>query len=174
MDSNLQRLHSEITRATRGLTPQQLTQHLEGKWCCAEILEHLYYTYTGTIKAMELCLESGPPTAKTVTLRDRVRSFLVTGIGYFPEGRQAPERTRPRGMSVENVVNQIAPKIVEMDSVIQRCEDRYGKRALVLDHPILGPFTCSQWRKFHWVHGRHHLRQIERLCSSQPAMPGNK
>ncbi|MGZ4836286.1 MAG: DUF1569 domain-containing protein [Terriglobales bacterium] len=29
-----------------------------------------------------------------------------------------------------------------------------------MDHPFLGPLTADEWRKFHWVHGRHHTRQI--------------
>jgi hypothetical protein len=32
-----------------------------------------------------------------------------------------------------------------------------------LDHPILGPFSIAQWRKFHLVHGLHHVKQIQRL-----------
>jgi hypothetical protein len=30
-----------------------------------------------------------------------------------------------------------------------------------LDHPFIGPLTADQWRKFHWVHGRHHIRQMQ-------------
>jgi hypothetical protein len=30
----------------------------------------------------------------------------------------------------------------------------------MLDHPILGPLTVDQWRKFHVVHTEHHVRQI--------------
>jgi len=25
---------------------------------------------------------------------------------------------------------------------------------------VLGALTGEQWRKFHWLHGRHHVRQI--------------
>ena len=47
--------------------------------------------------------------------------------------------------------------------VIAQCEERYGARVKVLDHPVLGPLTAKQWRKFHLIHGRHHVRQISRL-----------
>jgi hypothetical protein len=50
-----------------------------------------------------------------------------------------------------------------MDEVIGQCEARFGKRTRVLDHPVLGPLTARQWRKFHWVHGRHHVKQIQKL-----------
>lgn len=163
MDSHLQRLHAAITSVTESMTVGQLKWHPEGKWCAAEILEHLYYTYTGTIKGMELCLEAGKPQARTPTLRERLRILWVIEAGLFPEGRPAPERTRPRGMSAEDVAQRIGPAIVAMDEVIAQCESRFGKRTLVRDHPILGPLTCRQWRKFHWIHGRHHMKQIARL-----------
>jgi len=163
MDSYLQQLHAAITSVTGGMTVEQLTQRPEGKWCAAEILEHLYYTYTGTIKGMELCLETGKPRARTPTLKERLQILWVIEAGFFPEGRTAPERTRPRGLSAEEVLRQVGPTIIAMDDVIAQCEARFGKRTLVRDHPILGPLSCRQWRKFHWVHGQHHLKQIARL-----------
>jgi len=54
-------------------------------------------------------------------------------------------------------------KIVEMDAVIAQCEARFGHRVALLDHPILGPLTARQWKKFHLVHGMHHRKQLLRL-----------
>ena len=163
MDSRLQRLHDAVTSATNAMTREQLLRHRDGKWCCAEILEHLLLTYTGTIKAMELCLETGKPAERTPTLKERLGIFVVTGLGYMPEGRTAPERARPRGMDAEQVAAQIGPKLLAMDEIITGCEARFGRRVRVREHPILGPLTCEQWRKFHLVHGKHHLKQIKRL-----------
>jgi hypothetical protein len=50
-----------------------------------------------------------------------------------------------------------------MDALLAQCAARFGARSKVLDHPILGPFSIAQWRKFHLVHGRHHVKQIRRL-----------
>jgi hypothetical protein len=90
-------------------------------------------------------------------------AFVVTGLGHLPEGRKAPERTQPRGMPPDEVSRDIGPRISAMDEVIGQCEARFGKRTRVLDHPVLGPLTARQWRKFHWVHGRHHVKQIQKL-----------
>jgi len=30
----------------------------------------------------------------------------------------------------------------------------------MLDHPIIGALTIDQWLRFHFVHTRHHARQI--------------
>ena len=127
------------------------------------MLEHLYLTYTGTVKGFERCLHEGKPLARTPMLKDRMRAFVVTGLGHLPEGRKAPERTQPRGMLADEVTSEIGLRISAMDEVIAQCEARFGKRTRVLDHPVLGPLTARQWRKFHWVHGQHHLKQIRKL-----------
>ena len=59
MDWYLERLHEAIASATRGMTTEDLRRHPEGKWSAAEVLEHLYLTYTGTVKGFERCLQAG-------------------------------------------------------------------------------------------------------------------
>jgi hypothetical protein len=44
--------------------------------------------------------------------------------------------------------------------VIAECEARLGSWRKLLDHPVLGPLTAREWREFHWIHGRHHVKQI--------------
>ena len=163
MDSYLQKLQDAIASASGGVIAEELKRHPEGKWSTAEVLEHLYLTYTGAIKGCERCLQEGRPLARTPTLRDRISATVVTGFGFMPGGRKAPERSMPRGMAPQEVVNAIGTALLAMDEAITRCEARFGKRTKLMDHPILGPLTTWQWRKFHWVHGRHHVKQIRRL-----------
>ena len=163
MDAYLKRLQEAITSATHGMTTEDLRRHPDGKWSTAEVLEHLYLTYTGTVKGFARCLHEGKPLARTPMLRDRIKTLVVTGLGHLPEGRKAPERAQPRGMPTDEVTREIGPRISAMDDLITQCETRFGKRTRVLDHPILGPLTARQWRKFHWVHGQHHLKQIRKL-----------
>ncbi len=163
MDSYLQQLHDAITSATRGMTTEDLTRHPEGKWSAVEVLEHLYLTYTGTVKGFERCLQEGKPLASSPTLKQRFQIAVVTGAGYFPTGREAPKVARPRGTPAEQVMADIGPQIAAMDELITKCEARHGKGTRLLDHPVLGPLTAQQWRKFNWVHGQHHVKQILRL-----------
>jgi hypothetical protein len=144
------------------MSAEQLRWHPPGKWCAAEVLEHLYLTYTGTIKGFERVLEAGKPLAAKATLKHRFGALVVVGFGYLPAGRKAPKMAEPRGLPAETVGAEIDAKIAAMDEIIARCEEKIGKGKL-LDHPILGPLTAAQWRKFHLVHGRHHAKQIRRL-----------
>jgi len=166
MDSYLQKLRDAIASASGGMSTEELKRHPQGKWSAAEVLEHLYLTYTGTIKGCERCLQEGRPLARPPALRDLISTTVVTGFGFMPGGRKAPERSTPRGMVPQEVANAIATTLVAMDEAIARCEARFGKRTKLMDHPILGPLTARQWRKFHWVHGRHHVKQIRRLRKS--------
>ena len=78
----------------------------------------------------------------------------------MPGGRKAPERVLPKGMPREQVLEELWPAILRMDALLSECEAHFGRRTKFMSHPVLGPLTAAQWRKFHWVHGRHHVRQI--------------
>jgi hypothetical protein len=156
----LPRLQHEIAAAVAGLSAEQLSQHAAGKWCAAEILEHLYLTYTGSIKGFNRVLEAGKPLATNVTWKNRAQALVVVSLGYLPSGRESPSMARPRGLAPERVVAEIEPKIAEMDDVISQCESKFGASTKLLDHPFIGPLSGGQWRKFHLVHGRHHVKQI--------------
>lgn len=160
MSSDLLQLRDAISSSTSGMSDAELAQHAEGKWCVSEILEHLYLSYTGTIKGFERCLAEGKPLARKPGCADRIKTFAVTRIGYMPSGRKAPERTTPKGTPAAHVVNSIGPTIAALDDLISRCEERFGKNERLLDHPILGPLTGDEWRRFHRVHGMHHVKQI--------------
>lgn len=163
MDSRFEELRQVLAASVDGISAQQLSWHRPGKWCAAEVLEHLYLTYTGTIKGFEKVLEAGKPLATRPVLQQRVRTLTVVGFGYLPTGREAPKGTQPRGLPAEKVRDEVGLKIAAMDQVIAQCEQRFGRGRKLLDHPILGPLTGAQWRKFHLVHGRHHARQLRRL-----------
>lgn len=176
MDPHLLELQQEIADAVSGLEAEQLTWHVPGKWSAAEILEHLYLTYTGTIKGCERLLTADKPLSSRSTFKNRAQSLVVVALGYMPSGRKSPEVARPRGMAADKVVSEIQAKISEMDAALAQGAATFGTRAKVLDHPVLGPFSIAQWRKFHLVHGLHHVKQIRRLreqlqrTPSQPAL----
>ncbi len=162
MDRRLKRLQEEIASVVAGLSREQLSWHPPGKWCAGEVLEHLYLTYTGTVKGFSRVEAAGKSMATKSTWQQRGRRWVVLGISHMPPGREAPPVARPRGLPVEKVLAEIGEKIGEMDEIIRRCEQKLG-RGKLLDHPMLGPLTGAQWRKFHLLHGLHHVAQLRRL-----------
>jgi hypothetical protein len=163
MNSHLQQLQEALTASIADISDEELRWHPSGKWCAGEVLEHLYLTYTGTLKGFERVIRAGRPLATSPILAQSLRIMLVLDFGYLPQGRKAPAITLPRGLPAETVRTGIIPKIAEMDETIKHCETQWGSRTKLLDHQILGPLTAAQWRKFHLIHGLHHVRQIQRL-----------
>jgi hypothetical protein len=166
MNSYLERLRLELEDAVGGAEVGDMAKAPAGKWSAAQILEHLFLSYLHTNRALAKCLELGSPMASRVRLKDRFATLLVVNLGYLPEGRKAPERTVPRGMSPEEARTAIMTELQTMGVGLEDCERRFGVRTKILDHPVIGPLTADEWRKFHWVHGRHHARQIRQRLAS--------
>lgn len=163
MDPHLKRLRSEIELAVQGLSIEQLRWHCPGKWSVAEILEHLYLTYTGTSKGLSRVLDSGKASGKVPTLKQRLGTLMVVHCGYFPGGVKSPAVAIPRGLPSGKALAEIGAKIADMERIMVECEGRFGPDTRILDHPMLGPLSVPEWRKFHLIHGLHHIKQIQRL-----------
>ncbi len=161
MQGILQKLSGEIRSAVDGIGERELAYRpSEGKWSTAEVLEHLQRTYTGTSKGLERVLERGAPMVTPVGLKLRIAQWYVTCLGRLPEGRKSPKAAEPTGTALSTELPRtIFEKLAEMDALLVRCEERFG-RGKLMDHPILGALNPAEWRKFHLAHGRHHLKQV--------------
>jgi len=166
MDFRLEKLKESLESAVEGMSSEQWSWHPPGKWCAAEVLEHLYLSYTGTITGFERVMRKGKPLASRASMAQRALTWVVVGLGHMPAGGKAPAVAQPRGLPGEQVRSEIGAKLAAMDAIIGQCEARFGHRVPLLDHPILGPLNATQWRKLHLVHGRHHLNQLFRLRES--------
>lgn len=163
MDPRLAKLQRELASSIAGLSLEQLSRGLPGKWSTAEILEHLYLTYTGTVKGFSRVMAENKSLGSKANWKQRGRALVVVGFGYMPTGRKSPAVGLPRGLAPGKVSADIMTTLVHMDEVMSQCSGKFGARVKVLDHPILGPLSINQWRKFHLVHGMHHVKQIRRL-----------
>ena len=163
MNIYLQRVQDAITEVTRGMDASQMAHHPEGKWSAAEILEHLDRTYKTTVPHLQKCLDAGHPTAGRATIAQRIAVGVVIGLGYMPGGRKAPEHAVPKGLPPHEILRNLPIHIADMDRVLAECACRFGADCKLANHFVLGPLTARQWRKFHWVHTRHHMKQISLL-----------
>jgi Protein of unknown function (DUF1569) len=168
MNSYLERLQRELEDAVAGAGVGAMERAPAGKWNSAQILEHLLLTYKQSNRGLAKCMESGAPLATRAGFRERVARVLVIKFGYIPEGRKAPEGATPKGMPLEEVQQALTTELQQMDSGLNDCERKFGVRMKLMDHPFLGPLTAEEWRKFHWIHARHHARQIRRRAGAQP------
>ena len=169
MDPILQQLHNEIANSVNGLdsAQTQLTPSASSeKWNIQQIVQHLCLTYAFTETAVETRLSKGTPTSAKPTLRQRTGQYFLTTLGIFPRGREAPERVAPPQIvspaSGSDLALYSADHLARLDRLFNQAEALFGPGRCI-SHMILGPLSIHQWRRFHLVHGRHHIKQIRAI-----------
>lgn len=167
----LQEALKDIEAATAGMTEEQLKHHPEGKWCAAEILEHLALAFELTAKGCEKALAAGKNLGGEPSMKERLIQTIVVDLRYLPKGRKAPAITTPKGETTGLAgVERIRAGLILMDRKLAECREKLGTTGRLLNHPVLGPFTNEQWCTFHYVHTRHHMKQVWALRGSQAAV----
>lgn len=160
MSPELEFVRRETERATRGISSEGWLRAPEGHWNSLQILDHLMLSYTATTKGLLRTMESGELDRSGPNLGQRIRGLYVLRVGRFPRGVESPKHIQPRSSLHDEPLRRFNDALVAMDATLADAEKRFGAKTRVLRHPILGPLTVPQWRRFHQVHGRHHLKQI--------------
>ena len=137
------------------------------KWSIQQIIEHLLLTYSSTETAVSARLAKRTPTRAKPTLPNRVTQFALLRCGYFPPGREAPPMVTPQPnthpLSGADLAHSAAELLARLDLLFNKAETLFGPASKCANHTVLGPLNIDQWRKFHLVHGKHHLRQIDAI-----------
>jgi hypothetical protein len=156
----LQRADRALRESAGALDVAALARGTSDQWSPAQILEHLGIAFSRTTRGLQRVVESGSPRVSPLTLSHRVAHFVVFGLRHFPSGREAPDALRPRGVDAATVFDATLASLAAMDAALDEAELRFGPSIPLMDHPVLGALSVDQWRAFHWVHTRHHARQI--------------
>jgi len=169
MDKDLLRLKTELTGALAGLDSSQTQAappaHPE-KWSIQQIVEHLILTWTASFPGIEERIVKRRPTRTKPTAWQRVGQVVLLRLGFFPTGRESPAVVSPSLpatlRSGEELTQRIDAVLSRLDDVVARAESLFGFRRSV-NHAILGPLSMRQWRRFHLIHGLHHVKQIKAI-----------
>jgi hypothetical protein len=160
MDTYLERARREIESATGHLTAEQIGREVPGRWSVALILEHLTLTFRLNVSALDKALESGETKARKPTLAQRVSRTVVIGFGYFPKAT-APDAVAPSGsIPPEQARAEILGALEGVYAKLDVAAERFGTRTPILKHAFFAALTVPQWRRFHWRHVQHHMRQV--------------
>jgi hypothetical protein len=167
MNSTLHQLQREIADSLHSLDATQTQLHppsRPGKWSIQQIIEHLLLTYSSTETTTNARLAKRTPTRAKPTVQHRISQFAVTQCGYFPTGREAPPMVTPQPtthpLSGDDLAHATAEHLARLDLIFNEAETLFGPATQCVTHAVLGPLNIDQWRKFHLVHGEHHLKQI--------------
>jgi hypothetical protein len=133
-------------------------------WTARQVVHHLILSMDVTRKELEGWLAKGKlPKHAHRTRAEWALQLLVLSAGHMPRGVPAPPETTPPeqdGLAGVNDLRASLENATEMlDTTLDRCRTRFGMER-VGRHFLLGPLRVDQWRRYHVLHMRHHLRQI--------------
>jgi hypothetical protein len=153
-------LTSVVLGPLAGRPESSWQQAPSGKWTPAQIVEHLALALEVSAATFAARRAKEPMARRGTTLKEAVGKVFTFGLGRFPPGLKAPERTTPpprvdgRAAEAHFRAAVAAWETVERDLLPARRHDLFVK------HPRLGDLTLEEWARFHAVHARHHARQI--------------
>lgn len=169
MHNDLHKLERELLQSLAGLNASQTQATPTARpeaWNIQQIVEHLVLTYKGNAAEIESRIAKGRPVKTKSSLRQRVGQFVLITLGRFPNGFEAPKPLAPSRMapvkSGPELAERVAGALLKLDQAADAAEKMFGSKRSVT-HFRLGPLSMAQWRRFHRVHGLHHVRQIETI-----------
>jgi len=142
-----------------------------GGWSRQQVVQHMLLAYSATVAELERRLEKGSPSKRMRTPKERLAQFVIIRCAYFPPGRQAPQMVKPElsklpALDGAELAAEYRRRAGELDASLDKARAAWGRSAAVATHPILGPLSEPQWRKFHAVHTLHHCKQLDRISAA--------
>jgi hypothetical protein len=156
----LARLEPLILHPVRHVTGEAWHRAPKGKWSLAQIVSHLAIGLDSVAAAFEPRAEKYGMIRRATPGQSLLR-HLVLGLGKFPPGREAPERSRPvERPDPEAAGAQFRMGVERTASLVERWPAARQVEVFV-KHPVFGDLNLPEWVRFHFVHCRHHSRHIE-------------
>jgi hypothetical protein len=173
MHAVLERVVDRISSEVRHLDAEATQLHPKGlvyRWNAQQVIEHLVMGYRLTTEALETRLKKGRLSRKhSRTYLQWALQMMILSFGTMPRGVPALDETTPKrgnfpAMSGRELADLLRREIEAMDSAFDACRRRFGIERVGI-HPLLGPLRVDQWRRFHAVHGHHHLTQLRSVLA---------
>lgn len=133
-------------------------------WSVHQIVEHLVLSMNQTREALEERLTKGRPGRNLQRSRTEwALQLMILSAGHMPKGVGAPQEITPNaGMPqarVRELTARLESAIESLDTTLDQCRQRFGMERVGRQF-LLGPLRVDQWRRYHVLHLRHHLKQM--------------
>jgi len=168
-----------LSRTLEGLTMEEAQiepQPGKGRWCAQQVVEHLILTYGMTVKAVSRHLKSNRAAKKD---RGPIISLLRMhdiSLGRMPSGVPAVREARPKEftpMDGLTLGERLFATAEEMDRVLVQARRKFGVEPCG-EHWFYGGLRVDEWRRYHAVHARHHVKQLKAAIQYARLEKGNE
>ncbi len=155
----LGRLEPMVLHPLRSLSAKDWHRAPAGKWNIAQILQHLSIgvdlvgaTFERRVLRTDMRRRSTPGQA--------VLRHLVLGLRTIPRGLKAPRGAEPSERPDPELIQAQFRMGVERLRAFVEDWPIERQESLFVRHPLLGDLNLPEWVRFHYLHSRHHARQI--------------
>lgn len=156
----LSRLESLILDPLHGLDGEDWHLAPAHKWGVAQIVEHCAIGVDNVGATLERRADKAAMKRRSKPYQTMLR-HLVLGIGRLPSGLPAVRGTEPSERPDPELVKARFRMGVER---LRRLSEDWPEEQQVnrfVVHPLLGDLNLPEWVRFHYLHCRHHARQID-------------
>ncbi len=161
IEEQRRKLLEEISKLTH---EQQNFKPAPESWSIAQVLNHLIYAETNSVKYMQKKLQGVAAEPKS-GIKEVFRSIMLNMFLRLPVKYKAPKAALPVQEEVyifENLKTQWEGIRAEIKKILDQL-DAASTEKLIFKHPIVGKFNIYQTMSFLVEHIEHHKKQIGRI-----------
>jgi hypothetical protein len=142
-----------------GIKPEDWHRAPKGKWSIAQIVAHLAVGVDRSSVVLEQRKDNAGMVRRTNPGQAVLRHFLLL-LGQFPIKLKSPESTTPPDKPDADLVAAQYRMALERFATLDSSWSDKQKREIFVQHPRMGDLTLPEWIRFHYLHARHHAKQI--------------
>ena len=134
-----------------------------GKWSSGQLMFHLYYSESGTIRSIGKNLRENKVKNKS-GISDMLRNFLLVIVLRTPLKIKAPAVASkvPDSITMEEIKSLLDKNTEEFKTLLTELPKELEDKQ-IFKHPLSGFFNIDQTLNFVRAHYLHHEAQLNRL-----------
>jgi len=157
---HLARLEPLVLTPLHGLSSTDWQRAPRGKWSAAQIVQHVALGIDLVARSFA-ALADAPPAARRSSPHENVLRHLTLGVGHYPGVLKALPHAKPDPKPDPELVTAQFRMGVEQYKDIASSWTEEQQTTRFVRHPVLGDLNFPEWVRFHFLHCRHHGREIQ-------------